>query len=48
MVSVRGVYVPFSHEKRKRKLEVRKKIRKKDLNMREDNGKKTNHCVFCL
>jgi hypothetical protein len=41
MVSLREVYVPFSHEKRERKLEVKKKkIRKKDLNMREDKGKK--------
>jgi len=39
MVSLREVYVPFSHEKRERKLEVKKKIRKKDLNMREDKGK---------
>jgi hypothetical protein len=40
MVSLREVYVPFSHEKRERKLEVKKKILKKDLNMREDKGKK--------
>jgi hypothetical protein len=40
MVSLREVYIHFSHEKRERKLEVKKKIRKKDLNMREDKGKK--------
>jgi hypothetical protein len=39
MVSLREVYIHFSHEKRERKLEVKKKIRKKDLNMREDKGK---------
>jgi hypothetical protein len=38
MVSLREVYIHFSHEKRERKLEVKKKIRKKDLNMREDKG----------
>jgi hypothetical protein len=29
MVSLREVYVPFSHEKRERKLEVKKKDTKK-------------------
>ena len=46
MVSLREVYVPFSHEKRERKLEVKKKIRKKDLNMREDKGKKISIVCF--
>jgi hypothetical protein len=41
MVSLKEVYVHFLHEKGERKLEAKKKkIPKKNLNMREAKGKK--------
>jgi hypothetical protein len=40
MVSLKEVYVHFLHEKGERKLEAKKKLPKKNLNMREAKGKK--------